>query len=79
MDSPKDYYPDFDAEAAEVRRMKEECDRMAHDMLEQIDMLLIKIDGILARDRELYQIGCMKNLSLDEREFLIHGNSKLEA
>lgn len=72
-------YPDYDAEAEEVRRMKEECDRMAHDMFAQIDTLLMKIEGILRRDRELYQIGCAKNMSLEEREFLMHGNSKLEA
>lgn len=79
MGETKDFYPDYDAEAEEVRQMKEECDRMAHDMLEQIDTLLMKIEGILRRDRELFQIGCAKNLSVDEREFLMHGNSKLEA
>ena len=59
--------------------MKEECDRMAHDMLEQIDTLLTKIDGILSRDRELSQIAYTRNLSAEDREFLMHGNSKLEA
>lgn len=72
-------YLNYDAEAEEVRRMKEECDRMAYDMLEQIDALLTKIDGILSRDRELSQIVYTRNLSAEDRDFLIHGNSKLEA
>lgn len=79
MVGTNEFYPDYDAEAEEVRRMKEEFDRMAHDMLEQIDTLLLRIEGILRRDRELFQIGCAKNLSLEEREFLMHGNSKFEA
>lgn len=78
-DSSEWLYPDYDAEAEEVRRMKEECDRMAHDMLEQIDTLLTKIDGILSRDRDLSQIAYTRNLSAEDREFLMHGNSKLEA
>ena len=68
----------YDEEAAEIRRMKEECDRMAHEMLEQIDALLVRIDGILSRDRELYEIGCGKNLTLEEQAFLMHGNQRLE-
>lgn len=72
-------YPDCDAEAAEVRRMKEECDRMAHDMLEQIDALLMRIDSILSRDDELYRIAYARSLSAEDLDFLMHGNSKLEA
>ncbi len=79
MGGTKDFHPDYDAEAEEVRRMKEECDRMAHDMLEQIDTLLTKIDGILSRDRELSQIAYTRNLSAEDRKFLIQGNTKLEA
>lgn len=79
MGGTNDFYPDYDAEAEEVRRMKEECDRMAHDMLEQIDTLLTKIDGILSRDRELSQIAYTRNLSAEDRKFLIQGNTKLEA
>lgn len=79
VDGTKDFYPDYNAEAEEVRRMKEECDRMAHDILEQIDTLLIKIDGILSRDRELSQIVYTRNLSAEDRDFLMHGNGKLEA
>lgn len=73
-----DHHLPYDEEAAEIRRMKEECDRMAHEMLEQIDALLVRIDGILNRDRELYGIGCGKNLTLEEQEFLMHGNQRLE-
>lgn len=72
-------YPDYDEEAAEVLRMKNECDRMAHELIEQIDVLLARIDYILSRDRELYQIGCGRDLSIEDREFLMHGNQKLEA
>lgn len=79
MGGTNDFYPDYDAEAEEVRRMKEECDRMAHDMLEQIDTLLMKIESILSRDRELSQIAYTRSLPADEREFLIRGNTKLEA
>lgn len=78
-DSSEWLYPDYDAEAEEIRQMKEEFDRMAHDMLEQIDTLLTKIDGILSRDRDLSQIAYTRNLSAEDREFLMHGNSKLEA
>lgn len=60
-------------------RMKNECDRMAHELIEQIDVLLARIDYILSRDRELYQIDYGKNLSIEDREFLMHGNQKLEA
>ena len=73
-----DHQLPYDEEAAEVRRMKEECDRMAHEMLEQIDALLVRIDGILNRDRELYGIDCGKDLTLEEQEFLMHGNQRLE-
>lgn len=73
-----DHQLPYDEEAAEVRRMKEECDRMAHEMLEQIDALLVRIDGILSRDCELYGIGCGKDLTLEEQEFLMHGNQRLE-
>ena len=59
--------------------MKNECDRMAHELIEQIDVLLARIDYILSRDRELYQIGYGKDLSIEDREFLMHGNQKLEA
>lgn len=31
------HQPDYDEEAAEVLRMKNECDRMAHELIEQID------------------------------------------
>ena len=79
VDGTKDSYPDYDAEAEEVRQMKEECDRMAHDLLEQIDALLMKIEGILSRDCELNQIVNTQNLSAEDRDFLIHGNSMLEA
>ncbi len=73
------FHPHFyDEEAAEVLRLKAECDRMAHEMLEQIDVLLMKVDNILSRDRELYQIGCGKNLTIEDQEFLMHGNTKLE-
>lgn len=75
---PKDY-PDYDEEAAEVLRMKNECNRMAHELIEQIDVLLAKINYILSRDRELYQIGYGKDLSIEDREFLMHGNQKIEA
>lgn len=75
---PVALYPEYDAEVAEVRRMKEECDRLAHEMLGQIDALLMKIDGILSRDHELQQIGCTQNLSIEDLEFLMHGNTKLE-
>lgn len=75
---PKDY-PDYDEESAEVLRMKNECDRMAHELIEQIDVLLARIDYILSRDRELYQIGCGKDFSIEDREFLMHGNQKFEA
>lgn len=75
---PRDY-PDYDEEAAEVLRMKNEYDRMAHELIEQIDVLLARIDYILIRDRELYQIGCGRDLSIDDREFLMHGNPKIEA
>ena len=75
---PKDY-PDYDKEAAEVLRMKNECDRMAHELIEQIDVLLARIDDILSRDRELHQIGYGKDLSIEDREFLMHRNQKLEA
>lgn len=71
--------PDYDEEAAEVLRMKNECNRMAHELIEQIDVLLARIDYILSRDRELYQIGYEKDLSIEDREFLMHGNQKLEA
>ena len=73
------HQPDYDEEAAEVLRMKNECDRMAHELIEQIDVLLARIDYILSRDRELYQIGYGKDLSIEDREFLMHGNQKLEA
>ena len=73
------HHPDYDEEAAEVLRMKNECDRMAHELIEQIDVLLARIDYILSRDRELYQIGYGKDLSIEDREFLMHGNQKLEA
>lgn len=69
----------YDEESAEVLRMKNECDRMAHELIEQIDVLLARIDYILSRDRELYQIGCGRDLSIEDREFLMHGNQKLEA
>lgn len=49
-DSSESLYPDYDAEAEEVRRLKEECDQMIHDMLDQIDVLLAKIDSILERE-----------------------------
>lgn len=73
------HHPDYDEEVAEVLRMKNECDRMAHELIEQIDVLLARIDYILSRDRELYQIGYGKDLSIEDREFLMHGNQKLEA
>lgn len=49
-DGSEGLYPDFDAEAAEARRMKEECDSMSKEMLEKIDVLLTKIDSILKAD-----------------------------
>lgn len=49
-DGSEELYPDYDAEAAEIHRMKEECDQMIHEMLDQIDMLLAKIDSILGRE-----------------------------
>lgn len=78
MAKSNDHQLPYDEEAAEIRRIKEECDRMAHETLEQIDALLVRIDGILSRDRELYGIGCRKNLTLEEQEFLMHGNQRLE-
>ena len=71
--------PNYDVESAEVLRMKDECNRMAHELIEQIDVLLARIDYILSRDQELYQIGYGKDLSIEDREFLMHGNQKLEA
>lgn len=71
--------PDYDEEAAEVLRMKNECNRIAHELIEQIDVLLARIDYILSRDRELYQIGYVKDLTIEDREFLMHGSQKLEA
>ena len=68
-----------DQEVAEVLLMKNKCDRMAHELIEQIDVLLARIDYILSRDRELYQIGYGKDLSIEDCEFLMHGNQKLEA
>ena len=43
----------YDAEAAEVARMKEECLEMIHDAFEKIDVMLSKIDSILAREEAL--------------------------
>ena len=71
--------PDYDTEAAEVLLMKNKCDRMAHELIEQIDVLLARIDYILSRDRELHHIGYGKDLSIEDREFLMHGNQELEA
>lgn len=51
VDKEKDYQPNFDEEAAEILRLKEACNRMAHEMLAQIDALLEKIDSILASVR----------------------------
>lgn len=79
MANINDHQLSYDEETAEIRRLKAECDRMAHELIEQIDALLVRIDAILNRDRELYGIGCGKDLTLEEQEFLIHGNQKLEA
>ena len=69
VEGTKDVYPDYDAEAEEVCRMKEECDRMAKEIIGQIDALLVKIDGILSRDREINQIVYTRILSAEDRVF----------
>ena len=79
MTNSKDYQRPCDEENKEILQMKEECDRMAHEILEQIDALLMKIDYILSREKALYGVGCGKDRSLDELEVLTHGTQKLEA
>lgn len=49
-DDSEELYPDYDAETAEIHRMKEACDHMIRKMLDQIDVLLAKIDSILGRE-----------------------------
>lgn len=50
MDGTNDFYPDYDAEVAEVRRMKDECDHMSKEMLEKIDVLLARINSAMKID-----------------------------
>lgn len=71
--------PNYDEEVAEVLWMKNECNRMAHELIEQIDALLARIDYILSRNQNLCQNGYGKNLSIEDREFLMRGNQKFEA
>ena len=50
LDGSEGLHPDYDAETAEIYRMKEECDHMIREMFDQIDVLLAKIDSILGRE-----------------------------
>ena len=74
----KDYQLSYDEEAAEILRLKEECDQIIHDAFTQIDALLLKIDNVLSRERELCGVECGENLTMDELEVLMHGTQKLE-
>ncbi len=69
----------------EMRKKVAEIHNLFEGVRKNIDAIIIMLDEVLAheevvlrRKHDQYCIGCTRNLSLEDQEFLRNGNTKLE-
>lgn len=79
-----EYIEEKDTEHEEVCQKIEKMHKLFESAKKNIDAIVTILEEILSQEEVLLNedkqhcIGCTRNLSLEEQEFLRHGNTKLE-
>lgn len=66
---------DSDYKMDEIHKAFDDIRKNIDSIITMIDEILLQEEDFMSSDREAY---CMDCLSLDEQEFLMHGNQRLE-
>lgn len=66
---------DRDHKMDEIHKVFDDIRKNIDSIIAMIDEILLQEEDFMSSDREAY---CMDILSLDEQEFLVHGNQRLE-
>lgn len=78
MDKDMAHFPnreDRDHKMDEIHKAFDDIRKNIDSIITMIDEILLQEEDFMSSDREAY---CMDCLSLDEQEFLMHGNQRLE-
>lgn len=73
-----------DTEREEMRKKVDEMYKLFESTKQNLDAIITMLDEILAQEEVLLSekdqhcVGCTRNLSLEEQEFLRHGQIQLE-
>ena len=59
----------------EIHKAFDDISKNIDSIIMMIDEILLQEENFISNNREVY---CMDSLSLDEQEFLMHGNQQLE-
>lgn len=62
----------------EMHKLFESAKQSLDAIISMLDEILTKEEDILRRENDQYSVGCTRNLSLENQEFLRRGNTKLE-
>ena len=66
---------DRDHKMDEIHKAFDDIRKNIDSIITMIDEILLQEEDFMSSDREAY---CMDSLSLDEQEFLMHGNQRIE-
>ena len=81
MDKNIEHFPSTDEIRKKVDEMQKVFKNAKNDIetiITMLDEILAQEDDILRREYDQHCIGCTRNLSLEDQEFLRCGNTKLE-
>ena len=81
MDKNIEHFSSTDEVRKKVDKMQKVFESAKKDIetiITMLDEILVQEDEILWRGHTQHYIGCTRNLSLEEQEFLRCGNAKLE-
>lgn len=73
-----------DTEREEMRKKVDEMHKLFESTKQNLDAIITMLDEILAQEKvqlsekNQHCVGCTRNLSLEEQEFLRHGQIRLE-
>ena len=77
-----EYSAEKDTEREELRKKVDEVHKLFEGTRQNLEAIITMLDEILAQDEVLNKdcdgIDCGMELTLEEQEFLMHGNQRLE-
>ena len=81
MDKNIEHFPNTDEIRKKVDEMEKAFESAKKDIetiITMLDEILVQEEDILLRENDQFCIGCTRNLSLEDQEFLRCGNTKLK-